>query len=103
VNMAVLGNPTVLFAILISSILGTGLAIMVQTMAQTLLNPTRVALVFTLEPVFASLTAFLVLKEQLPAAAGLGAVMVLAGILMAELPSFPLLTWRTLEEQLKLG
>jgi len=103
VNMAVLGNPTVLFAILISSILGTGLAIMVQTMAQTLLNPTRVALVFTLEPVFASLTAFLVLKEQLPAAAGLGAVMVLAGILMAELPSFPLLTWRTLEEQFKLG
>ncbi|MDY0221001.1 MAG: DMT family transporter [Desulfobacterium sp.] len=103
VNMAVLGNPTVLSAILVSSILGTGLAIMVQTLAQTLLNPTRVALVFTLEPVFASLTAYLVLKEQLPAAAGLGAVMILAGILMAELPSFSFLPWRTLKEPVLLG
>ncbi len=83
----VVGNPDVLFAILVASILGTGLAVMIQTLAQGHLSSTRVALIYSLEPIFAALTAFLILNEQLPAAAGLGAAMILAGILLAELPT----------------
>lgn len=84
-DTTVIGNPNVLVAILVASILGTGLAIMIQTLAQGHLGSTRVALIFSLEPVFATLTAFLVLNDELPAAAGLGAGMILGGIVLAEL------------------
>lgn len=86
-DVGVVGNPSVLFAVFVASILGTGLAVMIQTLAQGHLSSTRVALVYSLEPVFAALTAYLVLNEQLPAAAGVGAAMILAGIVLAELPS----------------
>lgn len=86
-DVGVVGNPSVLFAVFVASILGTGLAVMLQTLAQGHLSSTRVALVYSLEPVFAALTAYLVLNEQLPAAAGVGAAMILAGIVLAELPS----------------
>lgn len=84
-DIKVIGNPDVLLAIFVASILGTGLAIMIQTLAQGHLDSTRVAMIFTLEPVFAAMTAFLVLNEQLPAASGFGAGLILGGILLAEL------------------
>lgn len=87
IDIRVVGSSDVLFAIFVASILGTGLAIIIQTLAQGYLSSTRVALLFSLEPVFAALTAFLVLNEQLPAVAGLGATMILAGIVLAELPT----------------
>lgn len=85
-DIQVMGNPTVLSAILITAILGTGLAVIVQTLAQSYLTATRVALIFTMEPVFATLTAFLVLNERLPAAAGIGALMIINGIIISEMP-----------------
>ena len=90
-EIKIIGDPNVLLAILIASILGTGLAIMVQTLAQGHLGSTRVAMIFTLEPVFAAMTAFLVLNEQLPAAAGFGAGMILTGIVLAE--------WKPMEDK----
>lgn len=83
-DVNVIGSSNVLLAVGIASILGTALAIMIQTLAQGHLSSTRVALIFSLEPVFAALTAFLVLNEQLPATAGLGAGMILGGIVLAE-------------------
>ncbi|MCP4338534.1 MAG: DMT family transporter [Desulfobulbaceae bacterium] len=85
-DIRIILDPNILTAILIASILGTSLAIFIQTQAQSHLSSTRVALIFSLEPVFASFTAFLVLNEQLTAAAVLGATMILAGIVLAELP-----------------
>lgn len=85
-DIKVVGSPDVLLAIFIAAILGTGLAIMIQTIAQNHLSSTRVALIYSLEPVFAAVTAFLVLNEQLPAAAVLGAIMILFGIVLAEIP-----------------
>lgn len=43
-------------------------------------------MIFSLEPVFASLTAVFVLNEHLPAAGSTGAIMILTGILFAEVP-----------------
>ena len=86
-NTSIILDTNVLSAMFVASILGTSLAIFIQTLAQTHLSSTRVALIFSLEPVFASCAAFLVLHEQLPAAAGFGAAMILAGIVFAELPS----------------
>ena len=61
------------------------MAILIQTLAQEHLSSIRVALIISLEPLFAALTAFVFLNEQLPAAAGVGAAMILAGIILAEI------------------
>lgn len=79
-------EPTLLFAILFVAFLGTAIAIIFQTKAQGYLSATRVALIFALEPVFAAFSAYLVLGETLPAAAGFGAAMILCGVILAQIP-----------------
>ncbi|MDX2444790.1 MAG: DMT family transporter [Bacteroidales bacterium] len=86
-HLSVMGKPIVMVAILIAAILGTGIALMIQTFAQSHLTSTRVALIFTMEPVFAALTAFLVLNESLSDVAGLGALMIIGGIIISEIPT----------------
>jgi drug/metabolite transporter (DMT)-like permease len=71
--------------LLISSLLSTALAFTVQAWAQQVTTATRAALIFALEPVVAWLFAFAIIGERLPAKAILGAVLILAGILVAEL------------------
>jgi drug/metabolite transporter (DMT)-like permease len=51
-----------------------------QLRAQRLLSPTHTALVFTLEPVFASVTSYLVLGERLTAVQLAGGALILAAI-----------------------
>lgn len=79
-------EPTLLFAILFVAFLGTAMAVIVQTKAQGYLSATRVALIFALEPVFAAISAYFVLGETLPAAAGVGAAMILVGVILTQLP-----------------
>ena len=77
--------PTVVTAILVTGILGTAVAFTVQAWAQQFTPATHAALIFTLEPVFAWLTSFMVLKERLGIRAGAGALLILAGVLVSEL------------------
>ena len=86
VDIRIIAEPSVLWAMFVASILGTSLALFVQTQAQNYISSTRVALIFSLEPIFASLTAFFILNEQLPAAGSVGAAMILTGIFLAEVP-----------------
>lgn len=72
-------------AILVTGLLGTALAFTVQAWAQQFTPATHTALIFTLEPVFAWLTSFLVLKERLGLRAGAGALLILAGLLISEI------------------
>lgn len=81
----VLKKPIVLGAIAATGILATALAFAVQTWAQSVIPPTNIAVIVTLEPVFATLTAFVVLHEGLPPRRALGALLVLLGLLAAEL------------------
>jgi len=85
----VLTHPTTLLALFVASVLGTGLAFLAQTWAQGLLSATRVALILTLEPVFAALAGYLLLHERLGAAALFGALLILTGIVLAECPRRP--------------
>ena len=80
-----LRNPAVLFAIGTAGILATALAFSIQTWAQQIIPATNIAVILTLEPVFAWLTAFVVLHEGLHLRRALGALLVLAGILAAEI------------------
>lgn len=85
VDIQMIGNASVLLGVFVAAILGTSIAILVQTYAQNHISSTRVALIFSLEPFFASITAYFVLNEQLSAAAGIGTVLILTGIILSEI------------------
>jgi drug/metabolite transporter (DMT)-like permease len=72
-------------ALLLTSLGATALAFVVQTWAQSLLAPTRAAVIMTMEPVFAGLTAVVVAGERLGPRVLLGALLVLAAMLLTEL------------------
>lgn len=52
-------NATDWTAILVTALAATAFAFVVQTWAQSLISPTRAAIVFTLEPLFAAAVAFI--------------------------------------------
>lgn len=72
-------------ALAVSAVLATALAFCVQTWAQQFTSPTHTAILYTLEPVFAALTSYVVLGEALGRRGLLGAGLILAGVLLAEL------------------
>jgi drug/metabolite transporter (DMT)-like permease len=76
---------TLWFALGVSALLSTALAFTVQAWAQQITSATRAALIFALEPVFAWGFSYIFMGERLPAKAVLGAVLILGGILVAEL------------------
>jgi len=55
-----------------------------QAWGQSLVSPERAALVFTLEPVFAAVFAVLLLGESLPPEGILGSILIMVGIVGAE-------------------
>lgn len=63
----------------------TVLAFLIQARAQRFTTPTRTALVFSTEPVFGALAAFLLVGEVLAPLALLGCALILAGMLVAQL------------------
>ena len=82
---AIVWSPRVIAAILVTGLLCTAAAFTIQAWAQQFLPPTHTALIFLMEQVFAWLTSFIVLHERLGARATVGALLILAGILVAEL------------------
>lgn len=82
---AIVWSPRVIAAVLVTGFLCTAAAFTIQAWAQQFLPPTHTALIFLMEQVFAWLTSFLVLHERLGYRATVGAVLILAGILVAEL------------------
>ena len=75
---------------LIAAVAGTGIVttagtLMGQVWAQKYAAPSHVALILTLEPLCAAIISYLVEGERLGARATLGAVLILTGILVAEL------------------
>lgn len=78
-------TPRLGVAILLAAVLATALAFTIQSWAQQYLPATHTALILTLEPVFAGITAFVLLHERLGLRGSLGAVLILGGIATAEL------------------
>jgi drug/metabolite transporter (DMT)-like permease len=75
----------VVTAVIVTGLLATALAFAIQAWAQQYTTPTRTALIFALEPVFAWATSFIVAGELLSRRATAGAALILAGILLVEL------------------
>lgn len=78
-------GPSFWLALGITGVLGTALAFSVQVWAQRFTSATHTAIIFSLEPVFAGTTSYLFYGERLGWRATAGAILILAGILLAEL------------------
>ena len=72
-------------SILALSILCSAFGFIGQTAAQKYTTPTHTSLIFSLEPVFAALFAFIFVGEVLPAKGYFGAILVLIGVLTAKI------------------
>ena len=81
-------SVTLASALLITGVLATAAAFTIQAWAQQRTSPTRTALIFAAEPVFAWCTSYVVTGELLTGRTAAGAAMILAGILMVELKPF---------------
>jgi len=80
-------NSEVWTTIGITAIFATALAFIVQTWAQSLVSPTRAAIVMTMEPVFAGLFAVVIGGEQLTFRTLLGGACIVAAMLIINLKS----------------
>lgn len=84
-HTAVMWSWRVVAAIIVTGVFGTALAFTVQAWAQQFTPPTHTALIFLLEPVFAWMTSYVVLRERLGTRASVGALLIIAGVLLSEL------------------
>jgi len=82
-------TPRLIIALAVTSVIGTAAAFTIQSWAQQHLPPTHTAMILTLEPVFAWLTALFFLHEHLGPRALAGAALILSGIAITELLPAP--------------
>lgn len=78
-------SASVWSALIVTAVFASALAFFVQTAAQRRVTPERTALILAAEPAFAGLFAYLLKGERLSPAGWLGAVLILAAILLVEL------------------
>jgi drug/metabolite transporter (DMT)-like permease len=84
-DLVVPGSAEVWVALAITAVAASAGAFLVQTRAQQEVSPTRTAVILTMEPVFAGLFGFLLAGERLSGRGWVGAGLILAGMLVAEL------------------
>lgn len=82
-------SSSLVFAIILTGFFATALTFIGQTWAQQYTTPTRTALIFALEPVFALATAVFIGGERTTVSALTGGALILAGILIVELKKAP--------------
>jgi drug/metabolite transporter (DMT)-like permease len=88
-------NATVWGAVILTAVFATAIGFLVQTWAQSLIRPTRVAITMTLEPVFAGFFAVVIGGDHLTLRIIIGATCVLIAMIITGLKDTPHV--RTLE------
>ena len=83
--MRLASTPELWIGIAICAVFATAVAFSLQLWAQQYTTPSHAAILFTLEPVFAVITSYLILRERLGMRSIAGAALVLVGIFAAEL------------------
>jgi drug/metabolite transporter (DMT)-like permease len=85
----VVWTPRLFIALGTAAVLATATAFSIQSWAQSVLPSTHMALLLTMEPVFAWITSFLVMGERLSLRPACGALIILIGIALTELVPQP--------------
>lgn len=76
----------VILALVITSLFATALAFLIQATFQRYSSPTKTAIIFAMEPVFAALTSMIVLWQWLTWNVALGGSLIFLGMILAEIP-----------------
>jgi len=84
-NMPAHFTRPVWVAFLLTAIPATSLAFLIQNKMQRFTSSTHTAIIFSMEPVFAALTAFFAAGESLSLRQAAGCALILGGMLLAEL------------------
>ena len=74
---------SVISALLITGLLATFVSFLIMIWAQKILSPSETALIFSLEPVFAAMVAFLVIGESLGYIGWIGGLLVVVGVTLS--------------------
>ena len=82
-------TPRLIVALVVAAALATAAAFSIQSWAQSVLPSTHIALLLTMEPVFAWITSFLFAGERMGMRPASGALLILAGIGLTELVPQP--------------
>lgn len=80
-------NHTFITALIITSLFATALAYLIQTYAQRILSPTRVAMTFIMEPVFAAFVGVFIAGDEMVVSGYIGCLLILIGMIFVELPT----------------
>jgi drug/metabolite transporter (DMT)-like permease len=86
-NPDFLFTKEVIIALIITSVFATAAAFFIQTNFQKYTTSTRVALIFSMEPVFAAITGYFWAGDRLSSSALIGCLLIFAGMIFAELPT----------------
>ncbi|QQS35055.1 MAG: DMT family transporter [Ignavibacteriales bacterium] len=78
-------NDNLIFAIAYTAILATVVTTILQTRFQKTVTPTKAAVIFSLEPIFAAIIAFIVLNERISNFGFIGCIFIFGGLLASEL------------------
>jgi drug/metabolite transporter (DMT)-like permease len=101
-DSSVLFHPAVFWALLVTAIPATALAFVAQTEFQKYTTPAHVALIFAMEPVFAAIADVWYVGTVLTAKAITGCLLILLGMILAELPTSALMRWLPWKKQAKV-
>lgn len=82
-------QPNIWASVLFLSILCTGVAFIVQAIAQQYTSASHVGIIFSLETLFAGMVAFIFAKEVLTFKSYLGAVLMISSIFIMEIKQMP--------------
>jgi drug/metabolite transporter (DMT)-like permease len=78
-------NTYVILALLYTAILATILTTGLQTRFQKYVTPTKAAIIFSFEPIFAAVFAYLLINERLGSFGIMGGIFIFAGLLVSEI------------------
>lgn len=78
-------NNTLIFGVIYTALFATVIATTLQTKYQKFVTPTKAAIIFSLEPIFAALFAFLIINEKMSYFGFIGCIFIFTGLLVSEL------------------
>ena len=78
-------NNEVIFAVIYTSLLATILTTTLQTKYQKYTTPAKAGIIFSFEPIFASIVAFFLLSEKISNFGLLGCIFIFCGLLISEI------------------
>ncbi|MGD2250467.1 MAG: DMT family transporter [Candidatus Methanofastidiosia archaeon] len=85
INQESVLNTTVIQALIITALFATVFAFLIQNMAQKHTPPTRAAVIFAMEPVFAAVCSYVLINEVFTVRKIVGCVLILVGMLITEI------------------